>query len=97
MRILLATDLHEDQHPIVWTEQFCDEQLEELLLDTAGIYSILPNEVDSKWLVQIVRPLPRNLIQGILYHTACLPQSPFQFRYTVKVLRMTHPIISVCR
>lgn len=35
----------EDEHAIVGAKQLCDKQLEELLLHTASINAILPNEV----------------------------------------------------
>jgi hypothetical protein len=59
-------DLEEDQHAVVGTEQLCDQQLEKFLLDAAGIYAVLPNEMDSQRFVKVPGSLPGNLVQGIL-------------------------------
>ena len=66
-KVKFISNLHEDQHAIIWTEQFSDQQLEEFLLHAPSIDAILANEVHPQWFVQISRPLPGNLIQCILY------------------------------
>ncbi len=58
----------EDEHAIVRAQQLSDQQLEELLLDTASINAVLPNEVDPQGLEHIPGLLPGYLIQGILQH-----------------------------
>ena len=47
-------------------QQLGDEQLEELLLDAARVDALLADEVHAQRLEQVLRPLPRDLVQRVL-------------------------------
>ena len=56
----------EDEHAVVGAEQLGDEELEELLLYAARVDAVLADEVDAQRLEEVPRPLPRDLVQGVL-------------------------------
>ena len=58
--------LLEDEHAVVRAEQLGDEELEELLLHAARVDAVLPNEVHAQRFEEVPRPLPCDLVQGVL-------------------------------
>ncbi len=56
----------EDEHAVVGVQQLGDEELEELLLDAARVNALLADEVHAQRLEQVLRPLPRYLVQRVL-------------------------------
>lgn len=69
-----------DEHAVVGAQQLRQQQLEELLLQAAGVNARLPDEVHPQRLEQVPWPLPCDLVQRILDDTgltgdvACLQQ-----------------------
>ncbi len=67
--LLSLTHRLEDEHAVVGAQQLRQQQLEELLLQAASVDASLLDEVHPQRLKQVLRPLPRYLVQRVLQLT----------------------------